>query len=299
MKTYSSKIFWPLLALASVIFHFFMSQEVKAGAFLTNSPMSTALQNHTMTLLPNGKVLVVGGFTNNFGVNPVSSITELYDPATGMWKTTGSLNIARSSHTATLLPDGHLLIAGGSNTNPLTSAELCDTATGTSTATGSLHTARWGHTATLLPGGKVLVTGGFGETNFLNSAEVYEPATGLWTVAASMHTARYGQTATLLPDGQVLVAGGNADVYRKKPVSSVELYNPATGTWTVTNSMQLARVAHTATLLLDGQVLIAGGYNTNVLSSAELYNPKSGTWTAAHLTAHAMLTQQRCCLMDK
>ena len=135
------------------------------------------------------------------------SYPVLIDPS---WVPTGSLGTARSRHTATLLPNGKVLVAGGNNGGAaLSSAELYDPATGTWTATGSLGTARDRHTATLLPSGKVLVAGGFNELDgFLSSAELYDPASGTWTATGNLGTARAYHTATLLPNGKVLVAGG-------------------------------------------------------------------------------------------
>jgi hypothetical protein len=201
----------------------------------------------------------------------------------GVFSNTGSLNTERYNHTATLLPNGKVLVAGGvgTNGNSLASAELYDPASGTWTATGNLHTERVGHTATLLPNGKVLVAGGVDRNgNSLASAELYNPASGTWTATGDLNTEREDHTATLLPNGKVLVAGGannNSGV-----LASAELYNPASGTWTATGSLHTARYSHTATLLPNGKVVVAGGANTNgnSLMSAELYDPASGTWTA-------------------
>jgi hypothetical protein len=186
------------------------------------------------------------------------------------WTPTGSMGTARYDHTATLLPSGKVLAAGGTNFrgDHLSSAELYDPATGIWTATGTLGTGRNGHTATLLPSGQVLVAGGFNGV-YLSSAELYDPATGTWTATGSMSTARAYYTATLLPSGQVLVAGGYP------ALSSAELYDPATGTWTATGSLGTGRSMHTATLLLSGQVLAAGGYDDRGASrSAELYDAR-------------------------
>ena len=155
------------------------------------------------------------------------SYPVLIDPS---WVPTGRLGTARSRHSATLLPNGKVLVAGGNHGHaPSSSAELYDPATGTWTATGSMGTARDRHTATLLRSGKVLVAGGQGELNgFLNSAELYDPATGTWTATGNFDTPRAYHTATLLANGKVLVAGGSNNGFQV--FSSTQLYDPATGT---------------------------------------------------------------------
>jgi hypothetical protein len=171
--------------------------------------------------LPNGKVLVAGGFDSNF--NALTS-AELYDPASGSWTATGDLNIARSQHMATLLPDGKALVAGGFDGGALTSAELYDAASGSWTATGSLNTARYLHTATLLFNGMVIVTGGLDSNiDASTSAELYDPASGSWTATGSLDTGRYWHTATLLPSGKVVVAGGFGATVNV--LQSAELYD--------------------------------------------------------------------------
>ncbi len=250
------------------------------GSWTATGSLGHARANHTATLLPNGKVLVAGGADNSF--NALAS-AELFDPASGTngtWTTTGSLGAARIQHTATLLPNGTVLVTGGYNSSAaLASAELYDQTNQTWTATGSLGQARDNHTATLLPNGKVLVAGGINGPS-LASAELYDPASGSWTGTGSLATARQVHTATLLPNGKVLVAGG-AGSSTGSPLASAELYDPASGTWTATGSLGGARFYHTATLLPNGKVLVAGGNNnTNALASAELYDPASGTWTA-------------------
>jgi hypothetical protein len=183
-----------------------------------------------------------------------------------------------------LLANGEVLVAGGdSGSGVLSSAELYDPATGTWTATGSLGIARRLHTATLLDNGKVLVAGGDDGTNFLSSAELYDPATGTWSATGNLGTARRYHTAIMLgvrqdffDSGKVLVAGGFNGGY----LLNVEVYDPAGGTWTDYPSLSQARALHTATLLPDFQVLIAGGSDSNgSLASAEVYDPISARWT--------------------
>jgi hypothetical protein len=165
-------------------------------------------------LLPNGKVLVAGGenIHYNNGEETLAS-AELYDPATGMWTSTGSLATPRSWHTMTLLPSGQVLVTGGATYSPygvFSSAELYDPASGTWRSTGSLATARYRHTATLLPGGKVLVVGGYNYNAVdLASAELYDMASESWASTGSLVTSRFGHTATLLSDNTVLVAAGD------------------------------------------------------------------------------------------
>jgi len=243
--------------------------------FTTTGSLNVGRYGHTATLLNNGQVLVAGGQ----GSDTPNARAELYDPATGTWTGTGSMNVGRSSHTATLLNDGsdRVLVAGG--TGGETSAELYDPATRTWTPTGRMNVGRRDHTATLL-NGKVLVAGGY---DGLASAELYDPSTGIWSTTGSMNTGRYIHTATLLNNGQVLVAGGlgGGEPGEHNNLTSAELYDPALGTWSTTGNMNAARGTHTATLLDNGKVLVAGGFGPLALASAELYDPSTDTWSNA------------------
>ncbi len=249
------------------------------GTFSSTGSMGTTRIYHTATLLPNGKVLVAGGHGAVGGSDIYRATAELYDPATGTFSPTGSMGTARYHHTATLLPNGKVLVASGYDGVSgvfRATAELYDPATGTFSSTGSMGTARVVHKATLLPNGKVLVAGGNSAGVYLATAELYDPATGTFSSTGSMGTARYSQTATLLPNGKVLMAGGQ---YGGGYVATAELYDPATGTFSSTGSMGTARYVHTAALLPNGKVLVAGGYGGVYLATAELYDPGTGTFS--------------------
>ncbi len=234
--------------------------------------LNTQRYHHSAVLLPNGKVLVAGGRTGEHDSATLAS-AELYDPATNTWSYTGGLNTARAFHTMTLLPNGKVLVTGGSDASDrlISSAELYDPATGKWTAAAAMGTGRASHTATLLPGGKVLVAGGSGLDVALSaSAELYDPATNTWSATGSMRAPRRFHTANVLPDGRVLVAGGYHQFTGIMTAS--ELYNPATGKWSETAAMNVDRYKHTATLLNNGTVLAVGGVSNTDQASAEYYD---------------------------
>jgi len=271
------------------------------GTFSPTGSMSRPREFHTATLLPDGRVLIAGGIT---GESPVASISvvlasyegaitaetssnvlasaELYDPATGTFTRTDSMSSFRDHHTATLLEDGRVLVVGGGGEGyaSRTQVELYDPTTGTFSRTGSLKTGRWLHTATLLSDGRVLIAGGRSpKDSTYRTAEVYDPGSGTFSPAGSMKAGRQQHTATLLPDGRVLIAGGyQSDGQHWDVLSSTELYDPGTGTFTPIGSMGDTRMEHAATLLRDGRVLIAGGSGIGNsgsfgLTSAVIYQP--------------------------
>ena len=245
------RILFPLV-LASAGLAFARPCDGASGGFEDTGSLAHARQNHTATLLPDGKVLVAGGFDH---ISGYLASAELYDPGSGTWMATGSLVTARFGHTATLLPNGKVLVVGGTlNFSQVPSAELYDPGTGTWTETGSPARARQGHTATLLGNGKVLVAGGAfyifgGGIDLIALAELYDPATGVWTSTGSLGITREYATASLLLNGKVLILGGS---------SVAELYDPDSGLWTATGSLATAG-GHTATLLPNGKVLAVGG----------------------------------------
>ena len=214
---------------------------------------------------------------------------------------TGSMATARRFHTATLLPSGKVLVAGGDDSgSALASAELYDPSTATFSPTGNMTVPREGPTATLLSNGKVLIAGGSDASGAaVASAELYDPSTGTFTATpGSMTAARAAHTATLLPSGKVLIAGGDVFFYNRsgQSLASAEIFDPGTGMFTATGSMTVPRESHTATLLSSGKVLIAGGSDgtlgytatTTLYASSETFDPSTGQFTAA-----GMMTTQR------
>jgi hypothetical protein len=253
---------------ALVLFCIALAPRISAQSFVPTGSLITARQAHTATLLNNGLVLIAGGY----GDEGFLASAELYNPGTGTSTPTGSLNTARELHTATLLSNGKVLIAGGYDGAYLASAELYDPATGIFSPTGNLNIPRLYDTATLLNNGMVLIAGG----GISGNAELYNPATGAFTFTGNLNVYRYSHTATMLTDGRVLIAGGIN-------LSSAELYDPTSGTFSLTGSLNVAREFHTATALMNGMVLIAGGVADGLqgtyLSSAELYNPSTGAFS--------------------
>jgi N-acetylneuraminic acid mutarotase len=268
------------------------------GTWSLTGSMNKPRAWHSATLLQNGKVLVVGGYESSgyswSGWSNGLDTAELYDPESGTWTITGSLKQGRIAHTTTLLQNGTVLVAGGMDSlfypftvdeedgSNLVSAELYDPSSATWSATGSLNTGRYKHTATALRNGQVLVAAGRNSFNGIfqdinNTAELYDPTSGKWSYTSNLMR-RVDHTATMLPNGRVLVTGGiniseeTADI-RWIILENAEIYDPATGNWSSTASLNVPRYFHTATLLANGKVLVAGGYGCcSVLPSAELYD---------------------------
>jgi N-acetylneuraminic acid mutarotase len=251
------------------------------GRWSPTAPMPPPHGGDNATLLPDGRVLVVG-----------ESSATLYNPTFNTWSSTAPLLQARSHHTTALLPDGKVLVMGGDifsreypSRHAVATAELYDPATGTWSPTAPMAKARVGHATTRLLSGKVLVVGGRNDYATFSSAEVYDPDTGTWSFTAPMAQDRTEAHAILLRGGKVLVVGGHNNIIKGHPptlLSSAEVYDPDTGTWSSTAPMAEARSNPTTTWLLSDTVLVTGGLTDDhrPLASTEVYDPISGTWAS-------------------
>jgi trimeric autotransporter adhesin len=269
----------------------------------TTGSLHYARFGHTATLQDDGTVLIAGGSSAPGTSGPFLQVAEVYNPATQTFAYTAhNMQAERFEHSATLLSDGTVVLAGGDDGNALASAELYNLTGGSfNYTTGSLNTGRYLHSATLLNNGMALITGGY---NFLygvlSSAELYSRSaqTFAYTTTASstdscgslstqscMNTPRYLDSATLLNSGMVLLAGGTGS---GGVITTAEVYNPTTQAFTSTGNLITPRSQHTGTLLANGTVLLAGGIGDteSALTATELYNPATGDFTASgYLTA--------------
>jgi hypothetical protein len=216
------------------------------GTFTATGSLSAPRERHTSTLLSNGKVLIAGGLSVGQGSTAsLPAAAELFDPATATFTATGSLSVPREYHTATLLQNGKVLIAGGVDSNGqfLGQTELYDPATGLFTPTGNMIDARYLHSATLLPSGKVLIVGGEGKSPYVAPPEIYDPATGTFALTGTLVMPDwFPWAAVLLRDGTVLVAGGEVLGTVGAPgccgARYAELYDPTSGTFSETGGLQ-------------------------------------------------------------
>ena len=238
---------------------------------------------HSATLLPDGKVLIAGGFREEGTSEIAIASAEVFDPSANTFTPTNDMNEPRNGHTATLLPNGKVLLAGGWNQQGRTAtAELYDPQTGFFEYTGSLMAPRQGLTATLLKNGQVLIAGGDSARNIPQlTAEVYDPATEIFTPTGTLREGRFGHTDTLLTDGTVLLVGGTSG--HDNILASTEIYDPETGQFTSTSDANVVRYKHTAVLLRDGNVLILGGADqrdwNGKYNSAEIYDVMTGRFS--------------------
>ncbi|WP_437996961.1 kelch repeat-containing protein [Sorangium sp. So ce185] len=253
-----------------------------SGIWAVTAPMNFGRSQHTATSLADGRVLVAGGYSvvGDAAWSGYLANAEIYDPTAGSWSDAPAMAVGRSGHTATLLPDGGVLVTGGSQGGDENDEVYDPSGASPWSEAAPMVRSHYRHTATLLADGRVLAAGGYGPGN-IPSAEIFDPITRTWTEEAPMLIPRCEHTATLLDDGRVLLAGGEGPDY--VPIASAEIFDPIARTWTAAAPMITARDEHTATLLDDGRVLVAGGYGADYIpvASAEIFDPATHTWTAA------------------
>ena len=259
--------------------------------------MTTTRAEHRAVLLPNGKVLIVGGSSGPSA--PPLLTAELFDPASQTFTLSAGLTgTSRSSFRAIWVPGiSKVLILGGNNGVDLASAELYDPATDAFSPTNPMTTPRSGHTADLLPDGRILVVGGFSGSATLATAEIWDPTTGTFTPTGSLHSPRASHASVILPDGRVLVAGGVSVRGGSNALATAEIYDPVTATFAPTAALTTARSEPLLSALPSGKVLVASGFDAAnaTLTSAELFDPASGVFTstgsswAAHTEGEAVL----------
>jgi hypothetical protein len=238
-----------------------------------------------MNTLPDGRVLVAGGAGGG-------ASTEIYDPVTRTWSLGANMNVLRTRFASVTLLDGRVLVAGGRNGNTsLASAEVYDSATGIWSLTGSMTTPRDWLSMVRLADGRVLAAGGLDLNRSpadaaLSSAEIYTPATGTWTATSDMSAKRWGFALVALPDGRVLAAGGANARSECQFSPTSEVFDPATGAWTLTGDMHVHR-GFVRTMLVGGRVLFFGGEIAAAGSlcavttaSVEAFDPATGTFSS-------------------
>ena len=290
-----------------------------ARTFTPTGSMSVARAGQTITMLRDGRVLLTGG-VQNAGFRSQLASAEIYDPAAGTFSATGSMSTPREGHTATMLRDGRVLVAGGSanGVQTLDSAEIYDPASGAFTRTGHLHQPRVAHVAALLGTGKVLIAGGGrggmpGGYISYDTAEIYDPATRKFTaMSAHMKSDRVGAAAVRLSDGRVLIVGGKSgrvvtsrhpNLFSLTPLNTAEIYDPELNAFIKTGDMSAPHYLATATILDNGQVLVVGGWTIRGplvvgMRDAELYRPETNLFAHVDRTNVARLTNTATLLGD-
>jgi N-acetylneuraminic acid mutarotase len=273
----------------------FLSPPNGEGSWSSIASMADNRQAAMSATLPDGKILVFGGFGTG-GI--IRDSAETYNPDSELgneepWVATGSLAQSRWLGTGTALVSGKVLAVAGQSiiddiATPLNSAELYDPEEGTWSSAGTLSVPRWGHRAIRLQDGKVLVVGGQNDDGYIAAAEIYDPEENDWSAAAPMSVARFFPLIALLPNGHVLVAGGQGT--DSTPLDSCEVYDPSLDSWRPTGSMTVTRQSvFSAVTFADGKILAAGGHDgVDRLASAEIFDPTIETWsaTAPMLTTH-------------
>jgi hypothetical protein len=259
----------------------FLAVAAAVPLLLEGSTLSVPRAGHQASLLQDGRVLITGGCAGP-GCSEIQRSAEMYDPRTRRFSTVASMRVARVSHTATALPQGRVLVAGGWTGSAATATtEIYDPAAGLFTPGPGMSVARMDGTATQLDSGDVLLVGGATRTNQPTAVvDRFSPKTGELAVTGALNIARVHHSAVRLQDGRVLVAGGL--VGRNSISTTAEIYDPATGTFKSSGSLMQPRCKHAALLLRDGRVMVLGGSmdcdDRQKLATTEIYDPANGTF---------------------
>jgi Galactose oxidase, central domain len=290
-----------------------------ARTFTPTGSMTVPRTGQTITMLQDGRVLLTGG-DQNAGFRSQLASAEIYDPGSGAFTATASMSTPREGHTATMLRDGRVLVAGGSpnGIQATDSAEIYDPESGTFSRTGHLHQPRVAHVAALLGTGKVLIAGGGrggmpGGYISYDTAEMYDPATSSFIpVRAHMKSDRVGAAAVKLNDGRVLIVGGKSgrvvtsrhrNLSSMTPLNTAEIFDPEAGAFIKTGDMSAPHYLATATMLNDGNVLVVGGWRIQGpvvvgMRDADLYLPETNLFSRVGPTNVARLTNTATLLKD-
>jgi hypothetical protein len=255
----------------------------QTGVVTETSGLRAARAAHAAVLLADGRVLIIGGCTgDSCELGPGSATTEIYDPTKRAFAPGPVLTTERSGgHTATVLRDGRVLVAGGWGERPLASSEFYDPRLNRFTKGPSMSVARSSHAAVPLPDGRVLFVGGFDGERRLASAELFDPRSGRFVPTGPMRQARGEFAAAPLPGGRVLMVGGTGEA-RGEILASAEVFDAATGRFSPTGSLVVARRKLAATPLTDGRVLVVGGSDARDSAgrhaTAEVFDAASGAF---------------------
>lgn len=266
--------------------------------------MSLARSAHTATTLPDGRVLVAGGYSSPANTN----VVELYDPATGQFTLTTPMNGPRANHAAALLPGGRVLVVGGSGASfaLLASAEIYDIATATWRNVGAMSTVRRSPALVTLADGRLLVIGSDVDSGN-NSSEIFDPASETFGSASTIgfnlpdrvSVSSASAAIGLLPDGKVLFAGGITSGASVNYLSAAWLWNPASNQWSSTGSLTGPRYSASFSLLPNGTALIAGGSTgTGITNTSDVYDPATGLFAAGPLLAKGRTEHRALTLAD-
>jgi hypothetical protein len=246
--------------------------------------MLAARNEHAMSPIAGGRVLITGGFGQRTPVNTLRS-AELFVYAIQDFVWTDSMRTARAEHALSTLLDGRVLVSGGLAVDadgvPLgasATTEIFDPASGTFSDGPAMNVARYNHSSITLPDGRVLVLGGDGT----RTAELFSPVSNTFSAPIEMSVNRgVGHSAVRLLNGMVLIVGGDAG--GGQPTAVAEIFDPATNTFSPVANMNEARMRHFAVLMNNGKVMVGGGRGATGadLLSVEIYDPAANSWTPA------------------